>query len=206
MVHYKLTYFPMRGIGEIVRQLFELAHVEYEDCRIEREVWPELKHTAPFGQLPMLEVDGQKLPQSKAIMRYVAQKYGFAGADDWESAQIDSWADQYVDFLVELRPWFYIKFAGGEGDEAAVYRDTVEAKRDVLFPLFVRQLKENGSGFLVGKTITWVDLLLSTHLETFTSLKPDYIEKYPELQEFLKRVHAIPEIAAWIERRPKTDL
>lgn len=43
MVHYKLTYFGIRGLAEPIRLVFAAAGVEYEDHRLEREAWPALK-------------------------------------------------------------------------------------------------------------------------------------------------------------------
>jgi prostaglandin-H2 D-isomerase / glutathione transferase len=43
MSQYKLTYFNGRGRAEGVRLLFAAAGVDYEDVRIEKEQWPELK-------------------------------------------------------------------------------------------------------------------------------------------------------------------
>ena len=39
----KLTYFNLKGRAELARLILAQAEVEYEDCRIEREEWPELK-------------------------------------------------------------------------------------------------------------------------------------------------------------------
>jgi len=43
MVHYKLTYFNGRGRAEIMRLVFAVADVKYEDIRIADEEWPALK-------------------------------------------------------------------------------------------------------------------------------------------------------------------
>ena len=40
---YKLIYFNLRGRAELARLIFAQAGVEYDDHRIEREEWPELK-------------------------------------------------------------------------------------------------------------------------------------------------------------------
>lgn len=42
-----------------------------------------------MGRLPILEVDGQQVAQSKSIERFVARRYGFLGENDVEAAQID---------------------------------------------------------------------------------------------------------------------
>ena len=52
----------------------------------------------PFGQVPILEVDGKVLSQSITIARYLARKHGLAGKNDWEEAQ----ADVYVDCINDL--------------------------------------------------------------------------------------------------------
>lgn len=52
-----------------------------------------------MGQMPVLEVDGQRVHQSIAIERYLAKRFGLAGANDWENLQIDS----VVDTINDLR-------------------------------------------------------------------------------------------------------
>lgn len=58
MPNYKLTYFNGRGRAEVIRLLFEVAGVKYEDVRIEREAWPELKPSrfVSFVTLPIVPV------------------------------------------------------------------------------------------------------------------------------------------------------
>ena len=53
---------------------------------------------APFGQVPVLEVDGKPLAQSNAIARYLARQHGLAGQNEWEQSQ----ADMYVDCIYDL--------------------------------------------------------------------------------------------------------
>lgn len=76
MVHYKLTYFLSRGLGDVSRQLFHLADVDFEDERLEKPHFLEKKETYPFKQVPVLSVDGFQIPQSMAIARYLAKKFG----------------------------------------------------------------------------------------------------------------------------------
>ncbi len=41
MVNYKLIYFSLTGKGEIMRMMFALAGVEFEDYRITYGDWPK---------------------------------------------------------------------------------------------------------------------------------------------------------------------
>ena len=43
MASYKLTYFEARGRAEAIRLLFAQAGVKYEDNRLKREQWADLK-------------------------------------------------------------------------------------------------------------------------------------------------------------------
>lgn len=52
----------------------------------------------PFGQVPVLEVDGKMLAHSHTIARYLARQHGLAGQNDWEQ----STADMYVDCIYDL--------------------------------------------------------------------------------------------------------
>lgn len=52
----------------------------------------------PFGQLPILEIDGEEYTQSIAMSRYIANEVKLAGNNNKENLKID----QIVDVLSEL--------------------------------------------------------------------------------------------------------
>ncbi|VDM68576.1 unnamed protein product [Strongylus vulgaris] len=116
MVHYKLTYFDARGAAEVIRQIFALADQEFEDVRIPREDWPSHKSEMPFGQMPVLEIDGQQLAQSFAIARFLAKKFGLTPKCPFEEALVDSIMDQFKDFGSEARPVYMVLAGLAEGD------------------------------------------------------------------------------------------
>ena len=53
----------------------------------------------PFGQMPILHVDGKVLAQSMTIARYLAKQHGLAGQNDWEEALANMYADCISDLI-----------------------------------------------------------------------------------------------------------
>ena len=53
-----------------------MCGVDFTDNRVPFDKWPELKPAAKFGQMPILEVDGKKMYQSDALMKYISVTYG----------------------------------------------------------------------------------------------------------------------------------
>ncbi len=103
MPSYTLNYFNGRGRAELARLVFAAGGLEFTDNRLEFANWPALKPESPLGQMPFLEVDSVKLPQSVAIARYVARETGLAGKSSLEQAQ----ADAIVDCIMELVNAYY---------------------------------------------------------------------------------------------------
>merc|ERR1719171_3085907 len=103
----KLTYFDIRGLAEIARFMFAHSGTAYTDERfsltfgtpgdfstIKRPEFDEAKEKGELdvalGKVPILEVDGVKIGQSKAIERFVARKLGLMGDNEIQDFQIDS--------------------------------------------------------------------------------------------------------------------
>jgi len=210
MTDYKLTYFNSRGKAEIIRLIFALADVKYEDKRYEYSAWPgEIKKTLdlPFGQLPTLAIDGVLYSQVLPITRYLAEKYGLAGKTDLDRLRADMIIHCTEDVLFKL-----IRARMEENSE--IKEKLVKKFSDEELPQycghFDKMLKQNkgGQGFLVGDSITWADLHLFQLLTAYVpmiNVKPDYINAYPDLKAFTERVSKNPKIAAWIARRPETE-
>ncbi|CAJ0927243.1 unnamed protein product, partial [Mesorhabditis belari] len=217
MPNYKFTYFAVRGKGEFIRQLFALAEVEFEDDRfslgpsgrastLDRAKWGELKKTTHFGQLPVLKFDGKQLAQANAIAKFLGAEFGFNGSNAYEAALIDSIGIAYDDLFKACRP-FYLSWHGvSEESMDDAYKTSVEPGRDKFFPAISKFLGNSKSGFIVGEKISWIDLLVADHCETFIRYNAHYLDKYPEVKAHMEKVHSIPAIKKWIQTRPDTEI
>lgn len=81
------------GKAEPARLAFAVKGVPFEDVTLTRSSWETIKPTTPWGQVPVLEVDGQQLAQSGAINSYVARELGLCPADPFGAAKVDEFCD-----------------------------------------------------------------------------------------------------------------
>merc|ERR1711997_166392 len=84
--------------AEVSRLALHLGKVEFEDKKIKD--FKEFKESgiAPFGQAPILEVDGKVVAQTGAIARYCGKVSGFYPKDDdFAAAKIDEIIDTATD-------------------------------------------------------------------------------------------------------------
>ncbi|EEZ99492.1 Glutathione S-transferase S1-like Protein [Tribolium castaneum] len=199
---YKLTYFDGRGLAETSRFIMKYGGIDFEDCRIKREDWPQIKSKYPFGQLPVLEHNGKTVNQSHSIARYLAKQVKLAGNDDWENLEIDAIVDTFNDLRLKIVAYFY------EQDEEKKKTILENLNKDV-FPQYLTRfeeiVKKNKGYFALGR-LTWADFCWATVSPGFDMItKVDTIANYPELKAVRDKVNSLPAIKKWIEQRPKTD-
>lgn len=90
----KLTYFGLPGRAEMSRLTLTYANIPFEDNRIEGKDWGVLKPSIqPWGQLPILEVDGTTISQSCAILRYCGRIAGLIPNDPIKEARSNELID-----------------------------------------------------------------------------------------------------------------
>lgn len=204
---YKLTHFNARGRAEIIRLIFAQAGVEFDDVRIERRspAWAQLKEKAPFGQLPLLEVEGVTICQSQTIARFLARKFGLAGKTDIDQAR----ADMIVDCIADtIKPVLKFLFQADEACKAERRKKFLEEHLPKSLAGLEKMLKENkgGDGFFVGDSLTWADIAFFAMSEAMAVVKADtQIDIYPKLKALREKVSKVPKIAAWLAKRPKTN-
>lgn len=201
---YKLTYFDARGVAEATRFIFAYTGILYEDVRISREEWPSLKAETPFGQLPYLEVDGKQLGQSAAFARLVAKRYGLAGKDELEQAQVDAIVDYQKDIQAAMAIWWREE----DKEKQARLREKF-FKEDLLQHLtnLEKQLKTNGDGqFFTASGPTFADFSIASFFFTIQKFYPNIFDNFETLKAHVERVHNLAGIKEWVEKRPKTEM
>ncbi|KAF7991206.1 hypothetical protein HCN44_002768 [Aphidius gifuensis] len=205
MPSYKVTYFPVKALAEPIRMILSYAGQEFEDDRFDREDWPtKIKPTMPFGQVPVLEVDGKRINQSTAICRYLAKQYGLVGKDDWENLEIDSTVDTIHDMRSKIAGFFY---EDDTNAEAKAKKKEVALKETVPFYLerLDAQVKKN-NGYFVGGKLTWADFVFVGIIDYLNAMAGyNIIDKYDNLKSLNEKVLALPKIKEWVAKRPDIE-
>jgi len=203
----KLVYFNARGRGEIPRIIMAEAGLKYEDTRYDFKTWSEQhKAKSPFGQMPLLIVGGKTtIAQSAAIVRYLAKLGGLYGKNLEEAGRIDMIGET---------------FSGEIGSEfgGAWYEKDAKAKEEKLnkfwtqsFPHWSGLLEKilignaKGNGWFVGTDVSVADIIAYSELSRYLGLKPDCLNAAPNLHQLVTRVGNRPNIADWVQKRPKTE-
>ncbi|KAL5076936.1 hypothetical protein RYX36_015920 [Vicia faba] len=140
---------------------FEIVHVDLDKGE---QKHPEFLLLQPFGQVPAIEDGDFKLFESRAIVRYYAEKYADRGPDLLgstleEKAMVDQWLEVEAHNFNDL--CFNIMFnlvilprMGKPGDIGLVQR--CEEKLEKVFDVYESRLSK--STYLAGDNFSLADL------------------------------------------------
>ncbi|CAF1346505.1 unnamed protein product [Adineta steineri] len=153
MTTYRFHYFNIRDRAEVVRLIFAAADQQFDDIRYGRTQWTPHKVEMPLGQIPVLEYDRMKLPQSLAIARFLPKQFQLAADDNLEQAKVDTVADTIAELIVKY---------------GSVHKKQVETKSQAVIQKFLveelpqhladletlGEIYSDGGYFFVGNHIT----------------------------------------------------
>ncbi|XP_062427103.1 glutathione S-transferase-like [Rhea pennata] len=194
----KLYYFCGRGRMESIRWLLAAAGVEFEESFLEtRDDLLKLEKSGAllFQQVPMVEMDGMKMVQTRAILSYIAAKHNLYGKDLKERVLIDMYVEALMD-LDELLMRHPFQPADKREQDLA---NIVDKATNRYFPVYEKVLKNHGQDFLVGNQLSKADVLLLEALLMAEECKPDILAKFPLLQSFKARISNVPTIKKFLQ-------
>uniref|UniRef100_A0A1B6KRC4 glutathione transferase n=1 Tax=Graphocephala atropunctata TaxID=36148 RepID=A0A1B6KRC4_9HEMI len=198
----KLTYFPIIGLAEPIRFMLAYLGKDFEDYRVGGNEWLSMKSSTPWGKVPVLEINGKTVTQNVAICRYLAQEAGLRGKDTWEDLRIDEIVDILGDFRTELAKYHYEQDPEKkESIKGPLFKETV--------PFYLKKLealiKEN-NGYLANGKLSWADLYFGSVSDYLNYMFGSEItDGYPSFKALKEKVYALPQIKAWLDKRPAED-
>ncbi|XP_044784933.2 glutathione S-transferase A2 isoform X2 [Bubalus bubalis] len=193
---------------ECIRWLLAAAGVEFEEKFIEQpEDLDKLRNDGSlmFQQVPMVEIDGIKLVQTRAILNYVATKYNLYGKDMKERALIDMYSEGVADLgeMIMLLP-----LCPPDQKDAKVAQ-IKERTTNRYFPAFEKVLKNHGQDYFVGNKLSKADIHLVELLYYVEELDPSLLANFPLLKGLKARVSSLPAVKKFLQpgsqRKPPMD-
>ncbi|XP_012504045.1 PREDICTED: glutathione S-transferase A1-like [Propithecus coquereli] len=205
----KLHYYDGRGRMEAIRWLLAAAGVEFEEIFLESaEDLDKLRNDGRlmFQQVPMVEIDGMELVQTRAILNYIASKYNLYGKDLKERALID----MYVEGMADLNEIIIMLFTHPPEEQVAQLALLKEKTTNRYFPAFEKVLKSHGQDYLVGNRLSRADIHLVELIYNLEEFDPSLTANFPLLKALQTRISNLPTVKKFLQpgsqRKPHEDM
>lgn len=234
----KLTfkYLDIKGLGEPIRLALTVGGLPFEDVRLSYDDVVALKGVAgdltkhngsPFGQVPVLEIDGRPFGQSGALLRWVGRECGLYPSG-MKQLRVDMVEDTLADVRRVMAPNWYKNAMARKPKDGKLPRSTMLSEQQVssvrwmvqeeylpermwqIERLLMEEKDPDANGwFVCGKELSIADLSLYVMLEGLLGMCPKAntyckgitaekaLMHCPRLVRLIKEVANHPKIAAW---------
>ncbi|KAJ3009383.1 cytochrome c oxidase subunit 1 [Thoreauomyces humboldtii] len=208
----KLTYFDFKGRAEPIRLALQIAGISFQDHRFASAEWKTLKPSTPFGQVPVISVDGKVVSQTVPILRYVGKlkpDVGLYPTDPFLALKVDELMNVVDEMDGIMVPTMYVKDETEKARQRAAIMDTTSRFMDLL-SRFDRSLSEH-PGYCVGNVTTVLDLHLYTWASWIIGGTLDGVpttllsEGFPATATIVKRVGEMKQVREWEEAHPDKE-
>ncbi|XP_030589808.1 glutathione S-transferase Mu 3-like [Archocentrus centrarchus] len=193
-----LGYWDTRGLGQHIRLLLEYTGDKYEEKQyicgeapdFDKSCWTNVKFKLgmDFPNLPYLVDGDRKIPQSNAIMRYIARKHNMCGETEEEKIRVDVLENQAMDLRLAFIKLCYLNI-----DQKPEYLKNLQCTLK-QFSDFLGKRK-----WFAGDKITFVDFIMYELLDEHRALEPKCLDNFKNLKELLNRFEGLERIAAYMK-------
>jgi glutathione S-transferase len=214
-MRYELYYWPgIQGRGEFVRLALEDAGAEYMDvarrprgmAAMARFLESRSLKRAPFAP-PFLKAGRLVIAQTANILLYLGPRLRLAPKDEasrlWAhqlQLTIADWAAEVHDTHHPIASSLYYKEQKQEAKRRA--EDFRTARLPKFLDYFARVLQRSGGNYLLGKSVSYVDLSLFQTIEGLRYAFPRAMakreRKYSKLIALHDRVASRPRLAGYL--------
>ncbi|CAD5120282.1 DgyrCDS8858 [Dimorphilus gyrociliatus] len=194
----------MESKGDVARWFFTMHSIPFIDNRVPMQNWlsdSRFAKNTPFGDLPVLEVDGVTICQHRAIGRLLAKRLGYYGKGDIEQAKIDMIVDCISDIMDHC---VVIHFYMEEGPQKQ--KDLSEFLNKTL-PQGIENLSKlldqnkQGMGF-VGDSLTWADFEFASQFSWLEGFGHN-ANLSTKMKSLMNTVFNIPQIQEYCSKHTK---
>lgn len=182
----------------------KIGKIPFEDERISKDQWKDVRDKMPFKALPVLTVDGTPMAQSQAMERYLGKLGGLYPSDPFTAFKVDEVMDTVLDV------WW--KLYENMGDDKEKFRKSRENFVKVEMPKLIggleKKLELYGKGpWAVGDKVGNADVSITTLVTTIRCgildhVPKDLLDGYRRVMAVFEAVNSLPEIVEWYKEHP----
>jgi len=197
-----IEYFNTQGRAEPARAALWIGKIAFEDIRLVGEDFAKNKSAGkyPHGQVPVLHVNGQIVPQSQAIWRYTAKLANLYPTDAVEAL----WVDSIVDSVNEVADKINHTQSEKDKQKYTMARKTI-ADHDLpaLYKYLQEKTENSKSGYVVGNKLTIADVVIYYTVKDWIgggqveNIPTDLVKKYTKLGQYLDNLDNNDHIKTW---------
>lgn len=212
----KLTYFNIEGAAEQVRLALKVSGTDFEDDRITFQQWGEMKTKMPYGQVPIMTVDGGRaMTQSMAMLRYVGTKYSTSLYPTDKIYEVEEAIGLVEDLKRAWVPSLYISMKPQDFGYPSGYGKTEEGQENIKnvrarfaaeelpkYLGYISDMIKDDKWLVEGDEPTIADCLAVTVLRVYTKghvdhISTDCLNTHPKVVDYITRFCALPQLKGW---------
>ena len=172
---------------------------KYEDYRYKDGEWATAKGETPFGQCPVLEVNGKKYAQTFAIATYLARECGLYGKTNLDGLAIDQYVQLVGDVFMAA-----VKVRDVEDAKKPEFlKDFKEVQCPKFYAFFEKALSENKSGYMVGDSLSLADIVVYDLITGYIADRVASLDNFPKMKALVAKVGENPGIKAYVASKAK---
>ena len=199
-----LIYFDVRARAECARMTLAYGGIPYNFTDTQGYfgcdfMTAKTSGKLPWGQLPLLAVDGKLISQSGSINRYLASlvtKPDFIPKDPVKAALADALHETAQD-LFRIMPivnlWTEEKW---REEKEEYFTKTLPSK----LPALVKML--GSQKYFCGDAPTYADFALFTIMDLVRLVEPGVVSQHSNISAWMARVEQLPGVKEYLESRP----
>ena len=195
--------------AEMSRIALFIGGIEFEDLRPSREEIAKMRTEGifPFGQFPVLQVDGKTIAQTGAIARFCGKLSGlYPTKNDFYAAKVDEVIDLATDITAKIRPSLIEK---DTKKRMEMRRELAETVLPNWLCFLETLLDDNGkTGYFVGDSLTVADLAawrLCGWISggVIDGIPETILDPFPLLNAHQNHISNLPKVVEWLEKNRK---
>ncbi|MCK6505521.1 glutathione S-transferase family protein [Myxococcota bacterium] len=203
MPQLALTYFDSPGRAEPVRLALRMGGLPFEDRRLS---FPEFASARargdfPLGSVPVLEIDGQRITQTAAMLRWAARvgDTSLYPQDPTLALWVDSALDSMNDtFSHALLPSL---FERDPERKLAMRAELVAGPMARVFTYIEGLVARSGGPFVAGAALSVADLVIALQVDQvrrggLDGITLEHLAPYPRLVALAEACLADPRVVA----------